>query len=219
MPLQTLNIKPGIVTDVDEYTAAKIGPYWVDSDKIRFVNGLPQKIGGWEKEATTPSTATSSSNLSAGRVRELLNWRLADGSDVIALGSSSQLLILLDGTYYDITPARATATLGTNPITTSSGSSTVTVTHSSHGADTGEIVSFSGAAAVNGITLSGAYELTKVDSNSYTVVDSTTASGSGSGGGSSVAAVYLIGFTEGMLSESAVVALGWGAATWGLSTW
>ena len=63
MALQSLTIKPGIVTDVDEYTAAKVGPYWIDSDKIRFVNGLPQKIGGWEKESTTPPTATSTTNL------------------------------------------------------------------------------------------------------------------------------------------------------------
>ena len=215
MALQSLTIKPGIVTDVDEYTAAKVGPYWIDSDKIRFVNGLPQKIGGWEKESTTPTTATSTTNLSAGKVRALLNWRLVDGTDVTALGSERQLLILLGGNFYDITPLRTTAaTLSSNPITTSSGSSTVTVTHSSHGADTGEIVSFSGASAVNGVTLNGAYMLTKVDSNSYTVVDSATASGSGSGGGSSVVASYLIGTTEGMLEPTAALALGFGTGTW-----
>ena len=219
MPLQTLNIKPGIVTDVDEYTAAKVGPYWVDADKIRFVNGLPQKIGGWQKESTTPSVATSSTNLTAGKVRALRNWRLLDGSDVTALGYERQLLILFGGSYYDITPLRTSATLGANPITTSSGSTTVTVTHTSHGAETGEIVSFSGAAAVNGVTLSGAYELTKVDANSYTVVDSVTASGSGAGGGSSVVASYLIGSTEGMLEPTAALALGWGTGTWGGSTW
>ena len=219
MPLQALNIKPGIVTDIDEYTAARIGPFWVNGDKIRFVNGLPQKIGGWEKENTTPSTATSSTNLSAGKVRALKNWRLIDGTDVTALGSERQLLILLGGQYYDITPLRTSATLGANPITTSDGSSTVTVTHTSHGATTGEIVSFSGAAAVNGITLSGAYELTKVDNNSYTVVDSATASGSGAGGGSSVVASYLIGKDEGMLESTAALALGWGTGTWGGGTW
>jgi hypothetical protein len=219
VPLQSLNIKPGIVTDVDEYTAAKVGPYWVNGDKVRFVNGLPQKIGGWQKETTSPTTATSSTNLSAGICRVIRNWRLVDGTDVLAAGTEKQLLILTGGTWYDITPTRASATLGANPITTSSGSSTVTVTHTSHGADTGEIVSFSGAAAVNGVTLSGAYALTKVDSNSYTVVDSATASGSGSGGGSSVVAAYLIGYTEGLLEPTAALALGWGTGTWGLSTW
>ena len=218
MPLQPINIKPGIVTDIDEYTAAEVGPYWIDGNRVRFVNGLPQKIGGWEKETTSPTTITSSATLTAGKCRTLMNWRMLDGSDVLAAGTDKQLLILYGGTWYDITPLRSSATLGTNPITTSSGSTTVTVTHSSHGADTGEIVSFSGATAVNNVTLSGAYELTKVDSNSYTVVSATTASGSGSGGGSSVVAAYLIGFTEGLLEASSALALGWGTGTWGLST-
>ena len=219
MPLQALNIKPGIVTDIDDYTAARVGPYWVDCDKDRFVNGLPQKIGGWQKQTTIPTTLTSATTLTAGKCRTLANWRLLSGSDVVAAGTDKQLLILQNGTWYDITPARASATLGANPITTSDGSTTVTVTHTSHGATTGEIVSFSGAAAVNGVTLVGAYELTKVDANSYTVIAAETASGSGAGGGSSVVATYLIGYDEGMLTESAAFALGWGTGTWGLSTW
>ncbi len=218
MPLQSLNIKPGMVTDVDDYTAAKVGPYWVNGDKIRFVNGLPQKIGGWVKEVTSPTTATSSTNLSAGFCRATLNWRLIDGTDILVAGTEKQLLILKAGTWYDITPIRASATLGSNPITTD-GSTTVTVTHTSHGADTGEIVSFSGAAAVNGVTLSGAYTLTKVNANSYTVTVASAASGSGAGGGSSVVAAYLIGFTEGLLAPTATLEPGWGAGTWGLGTW
>ena len=157
MPLQSLNIKPGIVTDIDDYTAARVGPYWVAGDKIRFVNGLPQKTGGWKKQTTIPTTLTSATTLTAGKCRTLANWRLLDGTDVVAAGTEKQLLILLSGTWYAITPARASATLGANPITTSDGSTTVTVTHSSHGATTGEIVSFSGATAINGVTLVGAY--------------------------------------------------------------
>jgi hypothetical protein len=218
MTFQALNIKPGVVTDIDEYTAAKVGPYWVDADKIRFVNGLPQKIGGWEKETTSPTTFTSSTNLSAGKCRALKNWRLLDGTDVLAVGTEKQLLILTGGTFYDITPLRSSATLGANPITTA-GSTTVTVTHTSHGASTGEIVSFSGASAVNGVTLSGAYEVTVLNANSYTVTVASAASGSGSGGGSSVVASYLIGYDEGMLEATAALALGWGTGTWGLSTW
>jgi hypothetical protein len=219
MPLQSLVIKPGIVTDIDEYTAAEVGPYWIDGDKVRFVNGLPQKIGGWSKQTTVPTTVTSATTLAAGKCRSMLNWRLLDGTDVLAVGTEKQLLILQGGTWYDITPTRSSATLSANPITTSNASTTVTVTHTSHGAVTGEIVSFSGAAAVNNVTLSGAYTLTKVDSNSYTVVSATTADGSGAGGGSSVVAAYLIGYTEGMLESTAAFALGWGTSTWGTSTW
>ena len=219
MPLQTLAIQQGVIKDISEYTVSQVGPYWVDSDKIRFVDGLPQKIGGWEKITTSPTTLTSSDNLDPGICRELVNWRTLAGVDYVAIGTDKQLLLLQAGTLYDITPARASATLGTNPITTTDGSSTVTVTHTSHGATTGEIVSFSGAAEVNGITLSGAYELTKVNANSYTVVDSATADGSGAGGGSSVVATYLIGHDEGMLISTSTLQYGWGTGTWNSSTW
>jgi hypothetical protein len=219
MPLQTFAIQQGIVKDVPEYTAAKVGPFWIDSDKIRFVNGQPEKIGGWEKITTSPTTLTSSDNLDPGVCRALANWRSLAGVDYVAIGTDKQLLLEQAGSLYDITPARASATLGSDPITTTSGSSTVTVTHTSHGATTGEIVSFSGADEVNNITLSGAYELTKVNANSYTVVDSATADGSGAGGGSSVVATYLIGADEGMLVSSATLNYGWGTGTWGASTW
>ena len=221
MTLQALAIKAGIVTDIDEYTAALVGPYWIDADKIRFVNGLPQKIGGWEKVTTTPTTATSSTTLSAGRCRALTNWRLLSGNDVLVAGTEKQLLVLLGGSWYDITPLRKTTNpLGADPIATTSSSTSVTVTDTSHGAVADEIVSFSGAAAVNNVTLDGAYAIDTVPNvNTYTVTSATTADGTGSGGGSSVKAEYLIGKTEGMLEPSAAFALGWGTGTWGLSTW
>ena len=50
MPLQLLKYNPGIVKDITEYAAGKNGPYWVDSDLVRFNNGYPEKLGGWEKD-------------------------------------------------------------------------------------------------------------------------------------------------------------------------
>jgi|TARA_R110002020_G_scaffold48763_8_gene139010 hypothetical protein len=222
MPLSSIIINQGVVKDIPEYTAAKVGPYWVDSDKIRFVNGLPQKIGGWEKITTSPTTLTSSTAVDPGICRILVNWRTLAGVDYLAVGSEKQLLLLQGETLYDITPLRKTTTAlsGSTPIATTSGSATVTVTDASHGATVGEIVSFSGAAEVNNITLSGIYELVSVpSSNTYTLVATTTADASGTGGGSSVKAEYLIGYDEGMLVKTSTLQYGWGTGTWGASTW
>jgi anaerobic ribonucleoside-triphosphate reductase len=49
MPLQLLKYNPGIVKDITQYSAGKNGPYWVDGDLVRFRNGYPTKVGGWEK--------------------------------------------------------------------------------------------------------------------------------------------------------------------------
>ena len=59
MPLQTLKLKAGIVKDDTSYSAEG---GWADSDKIRFWNGKPEKIGGWNKFTTPQKTATTTLN-------------------------------------------------------------------------------------------------------------------------------------------------------------
>ena len=50
MTLQLLQFKAGIVKDITEYSANKNGPFWIDGDLVRFRNGYPTKIGGWEQQ-------------------------------------------------------------------------------------------------------------------------------------------------------------------------
>ena len=50
MPLQLLKYDPGIVKDITQYAAGKNGPFWVDGNLVRFRNGYPTKIGGWQNE-------------------------------------------------------------------------------------------------------------------------------------------------------------------------
>ena len=86
------------------------------------------------------------------------------------------------------------------PFTTTNGSAVVSVAHTAHGATTGDYVTFSGASAINGITLSGEYQLTVVNANSYTVTAANSASGSGTGGGS-VSVIYCITIQQFLLSS------------------
>jgi hypothetical protein len=82
-------------------------------------------------------------------------------------------------------------TLGTNPFTTVSGSSTVTVAHTAHGAHIGDWATLSGSSTFNNVTMTGIFIIVSiVNANSYTVTATTTASGSGSGGGSTVTYTY-----------------------------
>ena len=78
--------------------------------------------------------------------------------------------------------------LGTDPFVVTSGSATITVTHSSHGLVVGNRVQYSGSAAVGGITPNGVDMaiLSVVNSNSYTVAFTSAASSGVTGGGGSV---------------------------------
>jgi hypothetical protein len=111
MPLQLLKYNPGIVKDITEYAAGKNGPYWVDSDLVRFNNGYPEKLGGWEKDqinALDPAgTITSTEVAIEGIARRMVYWRAnSDGEDRLIVGTHNHLLIVENGALYDVTPLR-----------------------------------------------------------------------------------------------------------------
>ena len=78
--------------------------------------------------------------------------------------------------------------LPANPFTTVNGSAVVTVSHPDHGLSTGVQVTISGAAAVGGITPSGAYTITVTTSDAYTITHGSNATSNATGGGTAVLA-------------------------------
>ena len=175
MAYQKLQFKPGIDRESTSY--AREGG-WYNSDKVRFKAGSPEKIGGWEKYVT--STVE-------GKPRASHVWRTLDGTIYLATVTHSKAYVETGGTLYDVTPLRADdAALGSDPFATTSGSTTITVTHASHGAEDGDYVTFSSATATGGVPaseLNANHEITYVNANSYTITVTTSASSSASGGG------------------------------------
>jgi len=211
MPLKKLVLKPGVNQENTRY-ASENG--WYISDKIRFRQGTPEKIGGWLR---------ISANTFLGICRSLWNWVTLAGINLVGVGTSSKFYLEQSGSYYDITPIRATATL-TNPFTLTA-STTVTVTDTAHGAITGDYVTFSGASAIGGggtnvtaAVLNQEFEVTVIDDNSYTIVISVTPNGTaiaGSPGGGTVTTQYQINVGPSIQ----IPAVGWGSGTWGSGGW
>ena len=232
MPLRLLQFKPGIVKDITEYSAGKNGPFWVDGNNVRFKNGYPTKIGGWEEETMFGINASDNANYSPtntatviGVPRNLNYWRsIADGEDYVSIGSHNHLMILVNQALYDITPLISTATNLSNPFATTDGSTEVTVTDTAHGQNNGDYVRFKQTTTFNGVPADTwnrhyGYQIELIDANSYKITLPSAATGTGSGGGTGVDAEYLIGKDEGLGTITAVPALGWGTGGWGLSTW
>ena len=199
MPLQQLQFRPGV--NREGTTLANEGG-WFDCDKIRFRSGYPEKIGGW---------ALLSSGTYQGTCRSLWNWVTLNSFNLMGVGTELKFYIEYGGTYYDITPIRRTVTLN-NPFATVYDSPTVTVTDAAHGAITGDFVTFSGATAVGGLDLNNEYQITYVDSNTYTITATSNASATvAAGGGASVSAEYQINNGTNIGSYQ----VGWGAGLWG----
>jgi hypothetical protein len=211
MPLKKLTLKAGVNQENTRY-ASENG--WYVSDKIRFRQGTPEKIGGWLR---------ISANTFLGICRSLWNWVTLAGINLVGVGTSSKFYLEQSGSYYDITPIRATATL-TNPFALTA-STTVTVTDTAHGAITGDYVTFSGASAIGGggtnvtaAVLNREFEVAVIDDNTYTIVISVipnaTAIASSPGGGT-VTTQYQINVGPSIQ----IPAVGWGSGTWGSGGW
>jgi len=202
MPLSKLNIAPGIDKQDTEYGAEG---RWVDSDNVRFHYGLPQKVGGWQKLIA---------DTLIGVVRGIHTWTDLNGVRYTALGTDRKFYVYSEGTAYDVTPLRLEAGL-TNPFTTN-GTTTVTVTHNSHGAKQGDFVAFDSFSAIDGLDMNAEFEIiTIVNSNSYTLTHTSAASGSTSGGGGSGNAKYQISIG----TDQSAYGYGWGTDAWNVDAW
>jgi len=201
MPIVKVPFTPGINREVTNYAGS--GGFY-DCNKIRFRAGTPEKIGGWIN--------AFAGNTFVGTARNLWNWETTTGENLIAIGSNQKYYVNNGGSYFDITPVNTVVTL-TNPFTTTSGSNYVKVTDST-ALTVGTFVSFSGATAVGGLTISGSYEIVTVILNGYYILASSNASSTASGGGT-VTATYQINAGNSVVSP----AVGWGSAPWGYGGW
>jgi hypothetical protein len=203
MPLQKILFKPGVNKENTRYTTEG---GWYECDKIRFRQGNPEVIGGWQQ---------ISANTFQGVCRSLWDWVTLQNFNLVGVGTNLKFYIEKGGAYNDITPIRASSTINNNPFSTTNASRVVTVTDTAHGGATGDFVTFSGASAVGGLTLNNEYQITVLTANTYTITAATAATSTATGGGASVVAAYQIS-----VGPATVVALtGWGAGAWGAGTW
>ena len=213
MALQKFLFNPGINKEGTDYTAEG---GWFDGNLMRFRKGFPEKIGGWEKYLPDSFEGTG---------RKLHGWVTLDGTRLLGLGTRFKLYAQSGDNYVDITPIRKTST---NSITfaATNGSSVITATDSSHGANLNDFVTISGAVSLGGVVtaavLNQEYQITSVPTaNTYTFTakdtsgDTVVANSSDSGnGGSGVDGAYQINVGLDVFVDGT----GWSVNGWGLGT-
>lgn len=181
---------------------------YIGGDKVRFVGGDAEKMGGWEK---WNENADDLPNI----CRSCMFWTDNDLNPWHAFGTSHRLYVFdVDKIRYNITPYVAAGTL-TDPFETFSGLTTVEVTDVAHGLIVGQYVTFDNATAVGGITIDGEYVVTVViDQDTYQIEHSVAASSSATGGGSVDYDYELAPGNDDLVSGG-----GWGIGRWGEGTW
>lgn len=208
MPLQKILPKPGVNRENTRYTTEG---GWYECDKIRFRQGTPEKIGGWQR--ISPSSFL-------GLCRSLWAWVTLTSLKLLGVGTNLKFYIERGGAYNDITPIRSTVLLS-GPFTATASSSVITVADTDHGCITGDFVTFSGSGItslggnITASVLTGEFQVTVVDANSYTITVSATANGSDTGHGGSVVTQYQVNTGP----SFSVPLTGWGTGLWGYGTW
>ena len=208
MTLTKIQLKPGIQKQTSSLGAS--GGY-TDSDNVRFRYGLPEKIGGWE---------TTQDNTLIGVARDAHHWVALDGTRLAAIGTDKKLYIFANDILYDITPERQSNTSVTSAFTTTNGSANVTVNINGHGANEGDIVTFSNTTGLSGTSFTAAnfdriFEIKSVTSTNAFVIeqDATESTGSVTTGTTDAS------FDINIAPAFSTFGYGWGTSTWNTSTW
>ena len=208
MTLTKIQLKPGIQKQTSSL-GASYG--FTDCDNIRFRYGLPEKIGGWEK---------TTDNKLIGVARDAHHWVALDGTRLAALGTDKKLYVYGNGILYDITPVRQTNTAVTSIFTTSIGSADVTVNINGHGANQGDILTFSGTTSLAGTSFTAtdfdrSFEVRSVTNvNAFVIEQDVTESL-----GSVTTGTATASFDINIAPAFSTFGYGWGTSTWNTETW
>ena len=183
---------------------------WIDSDNVRFRYGQPEKVGGWSSLVT---------DTIVGVARAMHAFTDLAGNRYVAVGTDKFLLLYFEGQVYDITPLKTTLTSAT--IATTNASPTCTITKSTHGLSVGDIIQLDSVTLPGGTGFSASdFEdknfqvITVPTSSTFTITQSSNASGTVSTGGSLSIKPY-----EPVGPRAQSYGYGWGIAGWGDGNW
>ena len=179
--LRTFKLAPGFHRESTQY--AEEGK-WFDGNRVRFREGKPENMRGYETRA---EGATFD-----GSARALLAWKPADNISTAIFGTPEKLYIHEGDELYDVTPITEKTTL-TNCFGTSSGSTRVCCSDAAHGRAVGDYVLFTSSAAFNNVSLQGnTYEIVSIESaNVFAITVTNAANATGSDVGSATFNYYI----------------------------
>ena len=207
MPLIKVPFKPGFNKQMSDYSQEN---RYVDANKIRFMKGRPEKIGGWEQ---------LTANTLAGAARDTHNWTDLDGNKYLAIATNKVLIIYYGGAYYDVTPLDTALTSCT--YTTTNNSATLTVNKTAHGLAAGDLFTFSnmtipgsGTGFVATDFTDTTFEVVTRATDTFTVTMSKVESGAGVTGATGCNVNPYVKFGP----AQATAGYGWGVAQWGGET-
>lgn len=138
MPMQELKVPPGVQVQETPLLAEAA---WVQSQLIRFKDGMLQKLGGWTQLIAQALVGTC---------RGMFTWEDFAAVNYLIMGTEQRLTVYTFGALYDVTPVQHTSDL-TNKLSSVNLSPTVTVNDVGYTPSAGDWVNFINPMSIGGI--------------------------------------------------------------------
>ena len=149
--------RPGITRETTPY-AAEGG--WFDGNRVRFRDGKPQNIRGWQKRNVSTFIGTA---------RQITTWSSLDSTKYAAIGTNHKVYLETGGSFYDITPIVSIVSVSAC-FNTSVGSFDVIVSLTAHNIQQDSYIEIENATTVGGnVYFDGDYQVSVVDNNSFEI--------------------------------------------------
>lgn len=172
MPEVALKLTPGVNA---EYTPTLNESGISACNYIRFKQGLPQKLGGWE--AFYPFALS-------GLPREIWAWQDLNDLNHLAAGTTTQLTVITDGTLADITPQTFTSNIAPNFSTTMGDATVVIIDANISNVTIFDSIFLATPVAVGGLVLQGTYPITVIGgTHTYSIEAGSVAASTVNNGG------------------------------------
>lgn len=207
--LTLIGINSGVVK---EQTPGVAETHWVDADKVRFRQGKPELMGGWQNVTTPDKTADLK-----GVPRALETARTLDGTKLAWVATNVGVWASDLSDYYHITPL-VSEPVSTDALNTTAGSTRVIVSMTNHGLNNDTQIGIVSATATIGGTIQinadssteRLFLVSVIGDNSFEIDTSTTAAATSAATGGHVTFRYYL--NAGTTSNVAVG--GWGTGVW-----
>jgi hypothetical protein len=198
-----LNFLPGFHRESTQYSEEG---KWYDGNRVRFREGKPENLRGYEQFSDV---------VLLGTARDTITWRDNNSRPYIGIGTNVRLYVVQNETFYDVTPISSIVSVSGN-LETFSGSTYVKVSITNHTVSTSDYIEFKGVDTVGDIDInntdaSPSWIVVSVSGlNTFYVDVLQTATSSGSGLGTTGSINILLN-TE---STDAIQGLGYGAGVY-----
>lgn len=157
MAFQSVKLQPGINV---QFTPALNEGGWSDCSFVRFKDGLPQKLGGWDYYYP---------NAISSPIRWLHAWQDLNDIGYLAVGAEQSLQYISNGAIVDISPQTRSSSAPVD-FSTTAGSSEVTVVDVGSSLSIYDAVFFETPISVGGLILSGTYPVIQsIGTDSYVI--------------------------------------------------